>query len=77
MSRRQKARRLREAAHWAGKQAAAPTAAARAAVAFDRLRALLADLPPEVRERAWSRVEAALNELARDLAESHAPSPGP
>ncbi|WP_181764085.1 hypothetical protein [Streptomyces albidus (ex Kaewkla and Franco 2022)] len=72
MSRRQKARRQREAAHFAAKRAAAPTAAAGAAVAFDQLRASLADLPGDQRERAWQQVTDDLDAWAQHFTRSHA-----
>ncbi|OEU90529.1 hypothetical protein DB35_04925 [Streptomyces abyssalis] len=72
MSRRQKARRQREAAHFAAKRAAAPTSAALAAVAFDELRARLADLPAQERERAWQQVADDLDAWARHFDRTHA-----
>lgn len=72
MSRRQKARRQREVAHFAAKRAAAPNAAARAAVAFDQLRARLNRLPEVDREAVWQQTADRLDELADDLAHNYA-----
>ncbi|MBO8188837.1 hypothetical protein [Streptomyces spirodelae] len=72
MSRRQKARQQREAAHYAAKRAAATTAAEQAAVAFDHVRARLAHLPESEREQAWQRVADDLEAWAQHFTHEHA-----
>jgi hypothetical protein len=63
-SRRQRARVQRETAFWAGRYAAARTGSARAAVAFDRLRAHVTRQPSHAREAAWAEVESDLEAMA-------------
>jgi hypothetical protein len=62
-SRRQRARAQREADFWAARYAAARTGSARAAVAFDRLRAHVTRQPAPIREDVWAQVEADLDVL--------------
>jgi len=73
MSRRQAARARREEQFWAAKAAAARDGAARAAVAFDRVRARIAAAPARHRESSWAAVvvhlRALLDELDRQLPE--------
>lgn len=66
MSARQKARAQRTDMFWAGRLAAAPDRAARAAVAFDRARARITRAPQNRQDEAWARIETALDTISRE-----------
>ncbi len=57
--RRRLTRKARGAAYWADRLDAAPTSAARAAVAWDHVRTRITDLPDDAQEQAWQEVARA------------------
>jgi hypothetical protein len=87
---RREQRARRSEAYWNKRMDAAPTPAKRAAVAFDRLRSQVADLPPTVQDAVWQEVidglvdatpdaPASRNSQANlhaDSSENRAPRPG-
>jgi hypothetical protein len=66
VSTRQKVRAQRTEAYWAGRLAAAPDRASRAAVMFDRARARISKLPDAAQARAWERIENTLDTISRE-----------
>lgn len=81
---RRRTRKARAAAYWADRLAAAPTAEARAAVAWDHARTRIESLPDDVQGQTWDEVVELLTAIApansqrkfaREFAASKAPTP--
>ncbi len=68
MSKRAAHRAMRTRVFWAAKLAAANTPAEQAAVAWDRVRSLVADLPAAERDRAWTQIRHHLEQLGPTFA---------